>query len=245
MRKILVLGATSGIAIPCLKLWAEKGASFFLCARDSAKLNIVGQDLKARGAGEVHEYVCNLSDYACHSELLQQAGEKLADYDTVFLAYGSLGSQEECQQSFDLALKEYQNNFLSAVSLLTPIANDFEAKKRGSINVITSVAGDRGRRVNYIYGSAKGAMSLYLQGLRSRLCPANVHVLTIKPGFVETQMTAHLKKGLLFALPEQIAPKIVKAVEQGKDQIYVPGFWWLIMTVFCAIPERFFKRLAV
>lgn len=245
MKNILVLGATSGIAIPCMRLWAERGDSLLLCGRNSEKLKSVEDDLVSRGAASCQSFACDLGDVSSHDTLFKKIESDFADCDTVFLAYGLLGDQKECEQSFDKTLDSLQVNFISAVSLLTYFANKFEEKGAGSINVITSVAGDRGRKTNYVYGTGKGAMSLFLQGLRNRLCSSGVNVLTIKPGFVATQMTEHLKKGPLFAEPDSIAPSIVRAIDKEKEVIYVPWFWQIIMMVFCLIPEKIFKKLSL
>jgi short-subunit dehydrogenase len=135
-------------------------------------------------------------------------------------------------------------NFLSVVSLLTPLANRFEANKHGTLAVISSVAGDRGRQSNYVYGAAKSGLDAFLQGLRNRLSKAGVHVVTVKPGFVATPMTAHLpQQGPLWAQPDDVAEGIVKAIDKQKDVVYLPGFWALIMLIIRLIPERIFKRL--
>jgi len=144
-----------------------------------------------------------------------------------------------------VAMMELQTNFTTVVSLLTLLANLFERQGRGSIAVISSVAGDRGRQSNYVYGAAKGALTIYLQGLRNRLAKANVHVLTIKPGFVDTPMTRDFKKGLLWVGPDVIARGIVKAIDKRKDVAYLPFFWRYIMFIIKIIPERIFKRLSL
>ena len=138
-------------------------------------------------------------------------------------------------------------NYLSVVSFLTPLANRFAERKSGNIAVISSVAGDRGRQSNYVYGSAKSGLDAFLQGLRNRLCKANVHVLTIKPGFVATPMTAHIenREGLLWAKPDQVAETIVKSIDKQRNVIYVPGFWALIMLIIRTIPEAIFKKLSL
>jgi short-subunit dehydrogenase len=127
--------------------------------------------------------------------------------------------------------------------MLTPIADFFEKQKHGVITVISSVAGDRGRQSNYIYGSAKAGLSVYLDGLRNRLYSAGVAVVTIKPGFVDTPMTAHLKKGFLFASPEKVARDILRAIEKRKCVVYTPWFWRWIMFVIKSIPETIFRKL--
>jgi short-subunit dehydrogenase len=131
------------------------------------------------------------------------------------------------------------------IALATVLANRFEAQRSGSIAVISSVAGDRGRQSNYVYGAAKGAVTLLLQGLRNRLSKSGVQVLTIKPGFVDTPMTAEFKKGALWAKPDDIAHGIVSAIDRRRDVVYLPGFWRLIMLIIRHIPEPIFKRMSL
>ena len=163
--------------------------------------------------------------------------------DTVLIAHGTLGNQRAAESDFALAELEYRTNFLSVVSLLTPIAAYLENKHSGTIAVISSVAGDRGRQSNFIYGSAKGALSIYLAGLSNRLFSSGVKVITIKPGFVDTPMTAHLKKSFLFACPNKVAAGIYRAIEKGNDVVYLPYFWGWIMLLIRLLPENVFKRL--
>lgn len=243
MRKIIVLGATSALAMETAKLFAAEGCSFFLVARNSTKLEAVKGDLLVRGAKQVEALAADMSDLTGHEKILDRADKALGGYNMVFIAYGTLGDQKACERDFHTAEKELKTNFLSVVSVLTPVANYFEAKKEGAIVVISSVAGDRARQSNYIYGVGKGAVSLYLQGLRNRLFPAGVKVLTVKPGFVDTPMTAGMKKGPLFVTPDVVARGIVRAVKSGNDVVYLPWFWLIIMTVIRSIPEAIFKRL--
>ena len=169
----------------------------------------------------------------------------LPDYDTVLLAYGSMQDQKDSETSVDVLLEELQVNFVSATAILTLFAADLERRRTGCLAAITSVAGDRGRRSNYVYGSAKGALSLFLQGLRSRLHPAGVRVITIKPGPVQTSMTDHLPNSARFADPEQVARDIVRALERrSPDVLYTPKIWRYIMTGVQQIPETIFKRLS-
>jgi decaprenylphospho-beta-D-erythro-pentofuranosid-2-ulose 2-reductase len=131
------------------------------------------------------------------------------------------------------------------VSLITWLANYFEASHQGTLAVISSVAGDRGRKSNYVYGASKGALTIFVDGVRNRIDRAGVHVLTIKPGFVATPMTAHLPQGPLFSPPSKVASGIFRAIEKRKDVVYVPGFWAIIMLIIRMIPRRIFKKLNV
>jgi len=159
------------------------------------------------------------------------------------VAYGTLSNQTTCTKNVAETIKEFTVNCTSVISLLTLLANHFEQQRKGSLAVITSVAGDRGRQSNYVYGAAKGAVSIFLQGLRNRLNPFGVTVLTLKLGFVDTPMTAHIPKNPLFANPQAVGKRIYKAVKTQEDVVYIPSFWRPIMAMITHIPERIFKRL--
>lgn len=243
MKRVVIFGATSAIARATARLLAARGDQLFLVARDAAKLGATAQDLRVRGAPAVNVAVADLNDFARHEALLDEAEAALGGLEVVLIAHGTLPDQRELERSFEATERELRTNFLSVVSLLTPLANRLEAQGAGTIAVISSVAGDRGRASNYVYGTAKGALSLFLQGLRNRLYRSGVRVVTIKPGFVDTPMTAGVEKNALFASPEAVAKGIVAALEGGRDVVYLPGFWRLIMLVIRALPERLFKRL--
>lgn len=241
--RILVLGATSAIAMAVSSQLAKQGAHFFLVARNPDKLDAVRRDLLTRGAGAVTAQPMDLNDTAAHPKMLAAAVQALGAIDLALIAHGVLGDQELAQASYPAAEAILQTNFLSAVSLITWLANHFESAHQGTLAVISSVAGDRGRKSNYVYGASKGALNIFLDGVRNRIDRAGVHVLTIRPGFVATPMTAHLPHGPLFASPVQVAKGILKAIAQRKDVTYVPGFWAPIMFVIRAIPGSIFKKL--
>jgi len=243
MKRVLILGATSAIGSETAKLFAEEKAELFLVGRDEKKLKAVCVDLVARGAARVEWQSLDLNDFERHAKLLEAAIEKLGSIDVLLVAHGTLGDQKACERSYAEAHRELSTNFLSIVSLVTPMANYFEGRRAGTIAVIASVAGDRGRQSNYIYGTAKGAVCIFLQGLRNRLSKYGVQVLTIKPGFVDTPMTAGFEKGALFVGPDVIAEGIFSAIQRKKDVVYLPWFWFFIMAVIRNIPERIFKRL--
>jgi decaprenylphospho-beta-D-erythro-pentofuranosid-2-ulose 2-reductase len=246
VTQILIIGATSAIAQSVARIYAESGARFFLVARDASRLDAVADDLRVRGAAAVECLAADLGEYDRHPEIIAAAFDAYSGLDTVLIAHGVLPDQEQCQASVKETLASMDINFLSAVSLLTPIANRFEENRRGTIAVISSVAGDRGRQSNYIYGAAKSGLDAFLQGLRNRLSKADVHVLTIKPGFVDTPMTAHIpERGALWAQPEDVAQGIVSAIDKQKDVVYLPRFWALIMLIIRSIPERIFKKLSL
>ena len=209
-------------------------AHFFLVARSKEKLTAVAQDLLVRGALRVDMIVADLDDTQAHPQMLAVATSQLGTIDLALLAHGVLGDQAAAEPIL-------VTNFLSAVSLLTWLASYCESQGRGTLAVISSVAGDRGRKSNYVYGASKAALDAFLSGLRNRCDRSGVQVLTIKPGFVATPMTAHIPKNRLFATPEQVASGILNAVRRRRDVVYVPWFWRPIMTIIKAVPERIFK----
>ena len=243
MKKVLIIGATSSIAEHCARIWAAKGDALHLVARNEQQVQVIASDLKVRGASEVTTYSTNLNDTDKHEELLNVADDALEGIDIVLIAHGTLSNQKTCEVSVEETLQEIQTNALSTISLLTIIANRFEAKKSGTIGVISSVAGDRGRASNYVYGSAKAMVTGFTSGLRQRLYKSNVSVVTIKPGFVDTPMTSELKKGILWAKPNIVSALIVKAIDKKKAEVYVPSFWWVVMLIIKVIPSKIFKGL--
>lgn len=248
MTKIAIFGATSAIAAACARRWIAEGASLFLIGRDPDKLRVLLDDLAVRKGPdqEVAGAAADLDDFARHGPLLAQAQEALGGLDVVLIAHGTLPDQKACEASVDRSMAEIRTNALSVLSIATLTANLFETAGRGTIAVIGSVAGDRGRGSNYVYGASKGMVAIFLQGLRNRLARSGVAVVTIKPGFVETPMTANIaKKGLLWAQPDGVARGIVRAVARRRDVVYLPGFWRLIMLIIRHIPEAIFKRTSL
>ncbi len=243
MTKILIVGATSVIAHETAKIFAREGAELFLVGRNADKLEAVKNDLKVRGAEKVESFLLDLNEVSRHTEMLECALAALGRLDTVLVAHGTLGNQKECEQDVAEALTEFNTNCTNIIALLTPIANYFEKQQNGCIAVISSVAGDRGRQSNYVYGSAKAGLTAFLQGMRNRLSAAGVTVLTIKPGPVVTPMTTTHKKTALFASPEKVGKDIHTAITKRKDVLYTPFFWRFIMLIVIHIPERIFKKL--
>ena len=222
---------------------AGPNTRFMLVARNRDRLTAVAQDLHTRGALEVDTWVMDLDDTAAHGEMLASAAERLQPIDLALIAHGVLGDQQAAEADFEAAAAVLHTNFISAVSLLTWLGNYFQAQRRGTLAVISSVAGDRGRKSNYVYGASKAALNVFLEGLRNRIDRDGVQVLTIKPGFVATPMTAHVAKNALFASPQQVAYGICEAIKQRRDVAYVPWFWAVIMLLVRSIPSRFFKKM--
>ena len=244
MKKILIIGATSAIAEATARLYAGDGARLSLIARNPDRLEAVAADLRQRGAESVETFVLDANEFERHETVLNAADEAMNGIDFALIAHGTLPDQAECQSSAESTRREFDTNCTSTISMTTILANLLEPRGAGSIGVITSVAGDRGRASNYVYGAAKGAVTLFLGGLRNRLHGSGIHVLTIKPGFVDTPMTADFPKGPLWAKPESIARGIHKAQRRRRDVVHLPGFWLPIMLIIRSIPERIFKRLS-
>lgn len=242
MRRVLIIGATSAIAEQTARCFAVKGDRLFLAARDATQVQTIAADLRLRGASEVDTAAFEATDYETHPDLIAAAKKALGGFDVALIMHGTLPDQNACQQRFEQTQTEFAVNALSVISLLTILANYFEETHHGVLGVITSVAGDRGRQSNYVYGSAKGCLNIFLAGLRHRLAKSGVTVLTIKPGFVDTPMTKDFAKGLLWASPTTVARDIYRAVEKRRSVIYTPWFWRWIMGVIRLIPQALFHK---
>jgi short-subunit dehydrogenase len=244
MQKVVILGATSAIAQGLARLIANHGGHLLLVARSGERLATLRTDLLVRGATEVHTFTADLRQTTRHPQLLEWAKWSCPDFDTVVLAYGTMRDPEDSHHSTEAMIDELNTNFVSAAAVLNVFASDLEMRHTGCIAAITSVAGDRGRRSNYVYGSAKGALSLYLQGLRSRLHASGVRVITIKPGPVKSAMTDHLAQTGMFAEISVVAKDIYRALQNHSPEVlYTPRRWRYIMAGVKAVPERVFKRL--
>lgn len=245
MRKLIVFGATSKIGHEIMRLAAQEKVALLLVARNEERLQTLANDLRARGSGSVETLCLDLADISQHEALFLELDRLAPDFDAALLVYGTLGDQTKAEASVEETLTQLNTNFVSYVSLLNHLAQRLERRKGGLLAVITSVAGDRGRRSNYVYGSAKGALTLYCQGLRARLFRSGVRVLTIKPGPVETPMTAGMKMPLM-AKPDAVAKTIYKSMQSGRqDVLYVPGIWRPIMFAIRALPESIAKKLSL
>ena len=243
MRRVLIVGAGSAIAEATARIFAARGEALYLVGRKRQVLEAMAMDLKVRGAPVVGIEVLDANNLTEHEPMLDRAEAQLGGLDTVLIAHGTLSDQKACESSAELTVRELTTNAISTASLLTPLAARFEARRGGAIAVISSVAGDRGRQSNYVYGSAKSLVTTFTSGMRQRLAKSGVAVITIKPGFVDTPMTAAFRKGVLWAQPQQVATGIVRAIDRSASVAYLPGFWRPIMAVIRAIPEQVFLRL--
>ncbi len=246
-EKVVILGATSGIARSLARLMAARGCRLILAGRDLEQIERVAADLRLRYRSEVIVEPLDALDYAAHAPFVERCVQRFAGpIDGVVLCYGFLANQPDAQQDTTVLRRTIDVNFTTAAALLELFAARLVEQKRGGyLAAISSVAGDRGRQSNYAYGAAKAGLSAYLQGLRNRLFHEGVHVLSIKPGFVDTAMTQGRinPKSPLVASPERVARDIDRALRRRRNEIYTPWFWRIIMAVIRIIPESLFKRL--
>ncbi len=242
----LVLGASSAIARAFAREVAAAGADVLLAGRDLVDLEAMAADLRLRGGRAAAMVRFDATDLASHDAFVDQvcamAGPTTLN---VFLAFGTMPSQDEIDRAPALAADVIAANFTGAVSVLHRLAGRLESARAGRIIALGSVAGDRGRLKNYVYGAAKAGLAAYLQGLRARLDRVGVPVTTIKPGFVDTAMTFGLPGMFLVADPAAVARACLRASLKGRETVYVPFFWWPIMAVIRHIPERIFKKLNI
>ena len=245
MKRILITGATSAIAQHAARHFAADRAAFLLVGRDPDKLAAVADDLRARGAKEVEPVVVDLLDLTRCSRLIDEAVERLGGLDALLVAQGTLPDQAACEADPVLALRELSLNAMGPITLVLQAAAHFETQRSGCLAVITSVAGVRGRRSNYVYGAAKAAVSTFLDGLRGRMGEAGVSVVDIRPGFVETPMTAQLPKNPLFATASAVGERVYRAMGSGEDVVYTPWFWRWIALAIRLIPRSIFAKLRI
>ena len=239
---VLILGATSAIARATATAFAARGAALYLASRDEDELERIAADLRLHHGVEVSHGLFDAEATETHEVFFKTVIEKMPNLSGVVLAFGFLGDQQAARD-FEVGARVIASNFTGAASILSLCANYFEPLQRGFIIGISSVAGDRGRQSNYVYGAAKGALSLYLQGLRNRLFASGVRVITVKPGFVDTAMTYGLPGLFLVASPQAVGERIVASLGKSADVVYLPWFWRYIMLIIKHIPEPVFKRL--
>lgn len=246
-RRVVVLGAASAIAEATCRVLAAQGANFALLGRDATRLDAIGADLKARGAGAAVTIAKDLADASDAVAVLDGCARAIGPIDTVMIFYGVLGDQAQAERDLAEAARLLNVNFTSAALWALAAAPHVEAAgARGVVLAVSSVAGDRGRRSNFIYGAAKGGLSLVMQGLAHRFGakPGGPRAVALKLGFVDTPMTAHVKKGgPLWATPEKVAPVIAAALERGGPMVYAPWFWRFVMLAIRVTPQAIFNRV--
>ena len=238
-----LFGATSGIAVALARRLAADGASLVLVGRDADASAAAARDLKVRGAAAVAEITADLAAIDTLGDVAARAWHAFSGLDTALIAYGTLPDQAALEADPAAAAPMLALNLASPAVLALHLASRFEAQRSGVLAVITSVAGDRGRKSNYLYGAAKGGLQRFLEGLRHRLHATGVQVLDIRPGFVATRMTEHLPRGgPLWAEPDRVAGDIARAIRRRRAVVYTPWFWRVILEIVCALPRPLFHR---
>jgi short-subunit dehydrogenase len=246
LGRTLILGATSGVGRAVARRLATRGLELVVAGRDESELRAMSRDLVLRTRTPVSFLTYDATDFASHKAFFDACvSESNSPLSGVVFCQGTMSDQREAEQDFALARHMIDVNYASAVSLLNLASAHFAGQGSGFVCALSSVAGDRGRQSNYVYGSTKAALTTYLQGLRNRMAKLGVHVITIKPGFVDTAMTWGLLKpgSPLVASADRVAGDIVRAIDRRKNVVYTPWFWWGIMGIIKSIPEPIFKRL--
>jgi short-subunit dehydrogenase len=243
--RVLVFGATSAICHALLKLYAAEGALFFLLARSEEKLKAISDDLVARGGNVAGAASYDFNNWQEHETHILQARKHLGAIDIALVAHGTLPDQSECESSSAAVKTCMEDNFTSAAVVVQACARQLALQGSGTLAVVSSVAGDRGRKSNYVYGAAKAGIDTLLQGLQGRFSGTGVKIVNIKPGMIITPMTAHMQHGVIWSTPESIAPLMHRAIAQGRKLSYVPGYWRLIMWIIRLLPTAILAKLPI
>uniref|UniRef100_Q47FC6 Short-chain dehydrogenase/reductase SDR n=1 Tax=Dechloromonas aromatica (strain RCB) TaxID=159087 RepID=Q47FC6_DECAR len=246
-KRIVIIGATSAIAEQCARLWAKENPSeMVLVGRNQEKIERVASDLKVRAPDTT--ITCIKADFLDPNQIqtLVEQIYKAGNVDIALIAHGSLPNQEACQCDLNLCREAMDVNGISPVLFAEAFATHMQKTNSGTLAVIGSVAGDRGRKSNYVYGAAKGLVTRYVQGLQHRLANTDTKVVLIKPGPTDTPMTAHLKQsGAKLAAVDRVASEIVRGIANGQMVVYVPKIWNVIMMVIRHLPHFVFRRMDI
>jgi len=222
---------------------AARGSGLALASRRPEELEHLASDLRIRFGVQARTYRFDALDFPSHQAFLAEVLDDFPELEGAVLAFGYMGDEEESWKNAGAARRVIDANLTGAVSILVPLADYFEKRGEGFLCVISSVAGDRGRKKNMTYGAAKAGLSVYTQGLLQRMAPTKVKVVLVKPGFVDTPMTFPLGKLPFLVPPEKAARDILKAVEKGKSGIYTPWIWRWIMLAIRMVPDKIFKKM--
>lgn len=243
MNYILIIGAKSDIGIELAKIYAIKGYNLYLAGRGCEILDGFCKDIKLRTKSIATAKELDITNFDTHEDFYLNLSPRPVG---VIVVSGFMSDQESCENDWSKAYNTINVNYTGVVSFLNIVANNMEISKKGFIIGISSVAGDRGRKANYIYGSSKAGLITYLSGLRNRLYASKINVLTVKPGFVYTKMTQGLDlPKLLTARPEEVACDIYYAQQRGKNVLYTKSIWRLIMFIIKLVPEWKFKTMNI
>ena len=246
VQSILVLGGTSDLArATCRALVRERHARVVLAARDTVAAAPVADELRAAGASAVDTVVFDATDFASHDAFIRATFEGFGDIDLVIVAFGVLGDQAIAEHDSKAALEIVQTNYTGVVSVSVPLAERLREQGHGTIVLLSSIAGERVRRANFVYGSSKAGVDGYYQGLAAALAGSGVHVMIVRPGFVATKMTAGMKAAPLAAQPDDVAAAVVRGLRRGQEVVWVPPALRSVMMVLRHLPRAVFRRLPV
>lgn len=245
MSTLLLLGASSAISQAYLDLVGKQFSHIFLVARSDSKLEQVVRHVEVSTSATVYSSAVDLADTSQHQRLFELALNSLGNIDQVMICYGDLTDQQRCREDVDYLVAQFTLNATSTISLSAHAVRVLAREGGGDLVVVGSVAGDRGRKSNYAYGAAKGAVATFLAGLGMDVESENVRVLTVKPGFVDTPMTAQFKKGVLWTSPDKVARGIASAIDRQRSVVYVPWYWFCIMMVIKLLPSAVLKKLPI
>ena len=243
--KVLVFGANSAICHELLKVYAKEGANYFLVGRNQTNLTAVADDLQARGGLIKGVASYDFNEWQQHQTCVLRARDALGSFDIVIVAHGSLPDQPQCETDASAVKACMDDNFTSAAIIIQACAQQLSLQGYGTLAVLSSVAGDRGRKSNYVYGAAKAGIDALLQGLQGRFSGSGVKVVNIKPGMIATPMTASMKHGPIWSTPEAIAPVLHKAIASGRPVCYAPSYWRLIMLIIRTLPTAILAKLPI
>ncbi len=246
VQSVLVLGGTSDIAVATVrKLVAGRAARVVLAARKPEACDTVAATLRASGASEVHVVGFDATDFASHEAFVQTTFDRFGDFDVVLVAFGVLGDQARAESDGAAAVDIVQTNFTGTVSVTVPLVVRLRAQGHGTLVLLSSVAGERVRRSNFVYGSSKAGIDSYYQGLAASLTSSAVHVMIVRPGFVHTKMTEGMKSAPLSVTPDAVADAIVRGIARGREIVWVPPAMRYLMAVLRHLPTAVFRRLPI
>jgi decaprenylphospho-beta-D-erythro-pentofuranosid-2-ulose 2-reductase len=244
VQSILVLGGTSDIAIATAKLLvSRRAARVVLAARKPEACDAASAELRAAGASEVHSVPFDATDFGAHEAFARTTFERFGDFDVVLVAFGVLGDQARAEQDPAEAVHIVQTNYTGVVSVTVPVVERLKTQGHGALVLLSSVAGERVRRSNFVYGSSKAGIDGYYQGLAASVAGTGVRVMIVRPGFVHTKMTAGMKAAPLSTTPEAVAEAIVRGIARGTDVVWVPPALRVVMMVLRHVPTVVFRRL--
>lgn len=245
MKNILIIGANSSIALPCIEIWAKKKYRLCLVGRNEQKLNNLKNELERDYSTNINTIVKDLKCQKSCEELTDEYFKKNNLLDVLFICYGVLGEQKKLIINNDFLSDHLFINSISKIIIINSFVKYFKKQKNGTIAVITSVAGDIGKSSNFVYGSSNAMLTNYLSGLRQNLFSFNIKVVNAKPGLIETPMTSSFKKNLLYSNPKKISSKLVNSIEKKNKDIYLPFFWLYIILAIKLLPKFLFNRLKI